>query len=80
MTECPNLKYFPGFCVGKLKKKITKYLSQRSRDGVVGKATRYGLEGPGIESRWRRDFPHLSRPNPRPTQLPVQCVPGLSRR
>jgi len=25
-------------------------------------ATGYGLDGPEIESRWRRDFPHLSRP------------------
>jgi len=25
----------------------------------VGIATGYGLEGPGIESRWGRDFPHL---------------------
>jgi hypothetical protein len=24
----------------------------------VGIATGYGLDGPGIESRWRRDFPH----------------------
>jgi len=24
-------------------------------------ATRYGLEGPGIETRWRRDFPHPPR-------------------
>ena len=23
-------------------------------------ATGYGLDGSGIESRWRRDFPHLS--------------------
>jgi hypothetical protein len=23
-----------------------------------GTATRYGLNGPGIESRWGRDFPH----------------------
>jgi hypothetical protein len=30
--------------------------------------SRYKLEGPGIESRWRRDFPHLSRPALRPTQ------------
>jgi hypothetical protein len=27
-----------------------------------GIATGYGLDGPGIESRWGRDFPHLSRP------------------
>ena len=30
------------------------------RDSSVGIATRYGLDGPGIESRWRRDFPHPS--------------------
>jgi hypothetical protein len=35
---------------------------------VVGIATGYGLDGPGIESRWGRDFPHLSRPALGPTQ------------
>ena len=49
------------------------------RDTSVGIATRYGLDGPGIESPWGRDFPHLSRPTLGPTQLPVQWVPGLSR-
>jgi len=49
------------------------------RDSSVGIATRYGLEGPGIESRWGRDFPYRSRPALRPTQPPVQWVPGLSR-
>ena len=34
---------------------------------VVGIATAYGLDGPRIESRWGRDFPHLSRPALRPT-------------
>jgi hypothetical protein len=28
----------------------------------VGITTGYGLDCPGIESRWGRDFPHLSRP------------------
>jgi len=30
------------------------------RDSEVGKATGYGLEGPGIESLWERDIPHTS--------------------
>ena len=38
----------------------------------VGIATRYGLNGPGIESRWGRDFSHLSTPALGPTQPPVQ--------
>jgi len=37
----------------------------RSRDGSVGIATRYGLDGPGIEFRWGARF-----------SAPVQTSPG----
>jgi len=46
---------------------------------VVGIATGYGLDGPGIESRWRRDFPHTFRPALKRTHPPLEWVPGLSR-
>ena len=43
---------------------------------VVGIATGYGLDGPGIECRWGRDFPRLSIPALVITQ---PLVPGLSQ-
>jgi hypothetical protein len=45
----------------------------------IGIATRYGLDGPGIDSRLGQDFPHPSRPALGPTQPPIRWVPGLSR-
>jgi hypothetical protein len=41
-------------------------------DSSVGIGTRYGLDGPGIESRWRRDFPHPSTTALGLTQPPIQ--------
>jgi hypothetical protein len=44
-----------------------------------GSSVACGLDGPGIESQWGRDFPHVFRQAMEPTQLPVQGVPYLSR-
>jgi hypothetical protein len=46
-------------------------------DISVDIATCYGLDGPRIESRCRRDFPHPSRPALGSTRPPIQWLPGL---
>ena len=38
---------------------------------------RYGMDGPGIEFRWGRDFSHPSISALEPTQPPIQWVPAL---
>ena len=48
------------------------------RDSAVGIATRYWLDGPGIESRWGRKFPYPSRPAMESTQPPIQWYRAFS--
>jgi hypothetical protein len=50
-----------------------EFTSHRAgRNVSVGIVPVYGLQGLGIESRWGRDYPRLSRPALGPAQPPVQ--------
>jgi hypothetical protein len=51
---------------------VTIIRSDVGLDSSVRIATRYGLDGPGIESRWRLEFPQPSRPTLGPTHTPIQ--------
>ena len=52
---------------------------QLGQDSSVGIATCYGLDGPGIESQWGRDFPHLSRSALGPTQTLYRAYKVIPR-
>jgi hypothetical protein len=46
-------------------------------ESAIGIASRYGLNGPWIESSWGRNFPYLTRPALGHTQGSVPCVLSL---
>jgi hypothetical protein len=60
------------------------YPGTRGNDSVAGMATDYGPNISGFEIRWRRDFPHASRPAQGPTEPRVHwywfSFPGVKRR
>jgi hypothetical protein len=60
------------------------HLLRVDRDKAGGIATRYGLDGPGIESQWGgREFPHPSRPalgaHPASYIKGTESLPGIKR-
>jgi hypothetical protein len=69
--------YISHYLILHAKKLRSLYRHNVGRDSIVSIVTRYGLDGPGIESQWGQDFLHPSRPALGPTQPPIQCVPGL---
>jgi hypothetical protein len=57
ITQYPLSKSTLSYVLTQYFCKLTSlHVSTRSRDSVVGIATRYELEGPGIESRWGEIF------------------------
>jgi hypothetical protein len=49
---------------------------QWDQDRVVGMATGYELDGPGIDSRLGQDLLHSCRPDLGPVQPPVRWLTG----
>ena len=59
------------FC--SIKNKFSTHF-EGDRNSSAGIATRYRLEGPGIEPWWGRDFPYPSITSLGPTQPPIQWL------
>ena len=75
--EFPKFESKAGDLVSKCR--LYTHLEKYCREGSVGIATRYGLDGLGIESQWERSFPHPSRTAMGPNHPPAQWVAGLYR-
>jgi len=77
-TVSHSVKWYAFLCEANILECLFTFVHSKN-NGSVSTATHYGLDGPGIESRWGRDFPHPSRPALGPTQPPIQWILGLSR-
>jgi hypothetical protein len=57
---------------------VVKFMGQ---DSIVGIATGYGLDNPGIKSQWGQGFPHFSRLALWPTQptIGTGSFPGVKQ-
>jgi hypothetical protein len=79
----PNHSARSLFCISTtlvLKRLFLILVNRVSWDSVVGITTRYWLDGPGIEARWGRDFPHSSTPPLWLTQPHTKLIPCHSPR
>jgi hypothetical protein len=80
LPRTTNKGWYSRFRIGQEDNCKRKSIYIVGRDSSVGIATRYGLDGPGIEIPvGGRDFPHPSRPTLGSTQPPTKWVQGLSR-
>ena len=71
-----EISYLCTFLQSVQKKNQVWLIADSGPGSSVGIATVYGLDGPGIESLWGWDIPHLSRLALGPTQPPVQWSTG----
>ena len=64
-SVCHNkpIKFMAPFTVNNLIDRLRVILILSGPDSSVGIAAAYGLDGPGIESRWGRNFPHQGPPS-----------------
>ena len=65
--------YSPTFIINSSKCKFAYLLAERRPGSSVRIANDYGLDGPGIESRWGRDFPPVQTG---PGAHPASCTMG----